>query len=1253
MRLLKFIVLLVLFMKMGTTTVNAQIDTVFWFAAPWVTPDHDNNVQLAFRISTFGAPANVRIQLPTGTYDTTFVVPANSLASIPLNHIVDDLESKPADAVLTSGIKITSDEMMTVVYDFISDLVTISPGVPNNPETYSLKGQNGMGTEFVVPFQTLWDNRLLTTDRNGDSFITQPKQFFSVIATEDNTTIYIKPNCDVVGHPADITYAVTLPLAGNVYTCENVVLTTSNPGSSLSGSIVTANKPVSVTINDDSVNPSGGGGCFDLMGDQIVPTDVIGNEYIVNIGRLNVGSNESIFIIPAENFTTITVTDGGATTQLMNQGETWQYSITDTLTHILADKPVYLIHMSGYGCELGLAILPPLNCAGSAEVSFPRNNNQAFSLNLLCETGDEVGFALTAGGGGTGTINPADFDPVPGTGGAWVGTQVSFSTAEIVSGFQNTLTNSLGFFSMGVINGGATTGCLYHYMSSFNRKVITDAGTDTTVCNGEPVVNLNGSIIGGSTTGFWQVLDGTGTLNNPTNLITTYDPSPGDYTQGFVTFVLSSTGNCEPVRDTVRVDYIQSPVTGAGVDDSYCKNNVGAIPVSGTVQFASGASWSGGTGAFANPGSLNTTYTPSSNDLTQDSVLLYLTSAGSLFACPDDQDTVVIYLTPAPLVTPGASLVLCSSETVINLAGSVSGATTSGTWTTTGFGGFSPTADNPVTDYNISSNDIAAGTIYLTLTSTGNGSCLAEEDSIQVTFLDAPNVDITSPDSVCSNLNLLNLSGTVSFGFTSTWTTSGFGSIVDPSSQSTQYNITSVDTTQGYVDVYLATNPGICPSVMDSMRIYFVDPPEANAGLNQDYCANQVVQLNGSVSGVNNAGSWTTMGTGSFSPSPNLLITNYVPSPGDLANGSVTLILTSTSVFGCPPDVSTMTVTFLETPTADFTATTACEGDNTVFTDQSTSGSGTINYWGWNFGNSGTSIVQNPIHTYSGSGTYNATLIAGSDNGCYDTIIVPVQINPVPIADFSPTVACEDTPVDFVDLSFISSGSITDWLYDFGGATSTSQNPSYTFANTGFQVITLTVTSDLGCVDDTLLTLNVTPAPIADFSFTPNPALVNETVAFTDLSTGSNINQWYWEFGDNEANNIQNPVHSYSEGGDYIIVLEVTDELGCTDTTSKVITIALPPVLPTGFTPNGDGENDVFWIRGGPFEAVVFNIYNNWGELIFTSNENDYISSWEDLGWNGMYNGEPAPVGVYTWTFVVRMANDQLVKDSGDVTLIR
>ncbi len=217
MNRLKYLSLLLMFAAMCFSKAEAQVDTVFWFAPPWVTPDHDGNVQLAFRISTFNNPANVRIQLPAGTYDTTFFVPANSLASIPLNHIVNDLESKPADAILNSGVKFTSDEFITVVYDFISDLITISPGTPNNPETYSLKGQNGMGTEFVVPFQTLWNNRVLSTDRNGDGVVTQPKQYFSVVATQDNTTVYITPNCDVVGHPADVTYSVVLPVAGNVY----------------------------------------------------------------------------------------------------------------------------------------------------------------------------------------------------------------------------------------------------------------------------------------------------------------------------------------------------------------------------------------------------------------------------------------------------------------------------------------------------------------------------------------------------------------------------------------------------------------------------------------------------------------------------------------------------------------------------------------------------------------------------------------------------------------------------------------------------------------------------------------------------------------------------------------------------------------------------------------------------------------------------------------------------------------------------
>ena len=67
----------------------AQIDTNFWFAAPWVTPDHDDRDPIYFHFSTFGNPTTVRIKQPASTYDTTFVVPANSLFSKAVHFMMD------------------------------------------------------------------------------------------------------------------------------------------------------------------------------------------------------------------------------------------------------------------------------------------------------------------------------------------------------------------------------------------------------------------------------------------------------------------------------------------------------------------------------------------------------------------------------------------------------------------------------------------------------------------------------------------------------------------------------------------------------------------------------------------------------------------------------------------------------------------------------------------------------------------------------------------------------------------------------------------------------------------------------------------------------------------------------------------------------------------------------------------------------------------------------------------------------------
>ncbi len=1240
MRFYRYLIIALLLLLAAPKKADAQIDTLFWFSAPWTTPDHWWRDPIAFHVSTFNNPTTVRIQQPASTYDTTFVVPANTLFSKYVDFMIDSVESKPANQILRTGFKITSDYPITVVYD----IITRSPNF-YNPETYSLKGQNGLGTEFVVPFQNRWSTRVQTGDLDGNGSTTQPYQQFSVVASEDNTYIYITPKTNVVGHPANVTYAVFLPKKGNVYTCQNMVQNTSVAGNNLAGTIVVSDKPVSITMSDDSVKPNGG--CADVMGDQIVPTDVIGKEYIINKGFLNAADDESIFIVATENFTTVNVDDGGTiTTSTINQGETYRYSITQQRTYVYSDKPVYLLHMTGYGCELGAAVLPPLNCAGSDQISFSRANGQSFLLNILCKSGTEGAFSLN---GNPALVPASAFGPVPGTGGQWMAAQIAYNTTDVPVGSANIITNSMDLFSLGIINGGSTTGALYHYVSSFIRRVYTKVGNDTTLCNGEPNIALDGTVTGGATTGTWSVLDGTGTIADANSLNTTYTPSTNDYAQGYLTFVLGSTGNCNPVYDTMKVTFIQSPVVDAGIDQIYCKNNLDSIPLSGMLNYAAGASWSGGVGgAFDNPGSLDTYYTPSPADLGADSIDLYLTSAGSFFACADDQDTIRIIFTDAPNVDAGPDVTICSSTPSVDLTGTVSGTSTTGNWTSSGTGTFTPNASDLTADYFVSQADTSSGQVTIFLTSANNGNCIAVQDSLIVTILDKPDVEITTSDSICSNLSSLELTSNVSPGFTVTWNVDGTGTIVDPTSPNTFYGITTIDTTNAYLDVQLTTGNELCPSETDSLRIYFVPAPIAFAGIDQEFCNNEPIQLNGTVTGANTNGSWTSTGTGVFSPGSNFLSTVYFPSPSDVAAGSINLILTAAEAFGCVPDKDTLVVTFKAAPEAAFTSTTVCQNENTLFTDQSTSADGTINAWNWDFGDgSSNSIAQNPNHTYPASGTFNASLIASSSNGCSDTVSAQVVIDPLPVADFDMGLNCEGNPTEFNDMSFISSGTVTGWHWAFGdGQSSNLQNPENTYAGSGTYSVLLEATSALGCKDTVIKDVFVNPIPDADFSITPNPALVLEDVHFVDESNGNGINDWLWFFGDGQGSNLQNPIYSYDLGGDYYVTLEVTDSLGCQDTITKLISIALLPVLPTGFSPNGDGENDIFIIRGGAFKSVDFRIYNEWGELIFVSDK-------QADGWDGTYNGAEAPMGVYTWTFVVEIASGRVVKGSGDVTLIR
>lgn len=240
-------------------------------------------------------------------------------------------------------------------------------------------------------------------------------------------------------------------------------------------------------------------------------------------------------------------------------------------------------------------------------------------------------------------------------------------------------------------------------------------------------------------------------------------------------------------------------------------------------------------------------------------------------------------------------------------------------------------------------------------------------------------------------------------------------------------------------------------------------------------------------------------------------------------------------------------------PIADFTIsnTSGCIPHNVTFTDNSFSDT-TIVSWEWFFGDGNTSTLQNPTHSYTQIGSYGTMLIITDASGCVDTFVstTPVQVTN-PIANFLAFTSaniCVGDSVWFVDFS---NGTNLSYDWDFGdGGTSTAQNPTHTFNTAGTYSVTLTVTDPSGC-DSTLTRpayINVQDVPNVAFTannttFTCYPALVN----FSDLSVGSGISSWYWDFGDNASSVIQNPSHNYTEPGVYDVTLVITTTNGCTD----------------------------------------------------------------------------------------------------------
>jgi gliding motility-associated-like protein len=436
--------------------IQAQRDTLFWFVAPYLTSGHGAGPML-LRFSAFEKESKVWIEQPANNAfsPVELTVPANGTISFNLSNHTPTLMNFPPAQVLPYGLKIRSTEEIFVYYES-------NRGI--NPDIFSLKGRNALGFDFWVPMQNSYPN---------GGYNPPARSGFDIVATEDETTIEILPTSNAVGHPAGLPFTLQLNL-GQTY---SVIAESAAANAKLSGSRVRADKPIAVTMKDDSSRgPSGP--CADLNGDQLVPVEVLGTEYVIVKGFLN--PHDNLYVLAVEDSTDLYI--NGDWVGRLNQGQMYSATLVQEAIFLNSTHPVYVKHLSGYGCEVGAAILPKVNCTGSQRVSFVRSTGEDFFLILYTESGYEDSFLLN----GDNSILRADlFKDVPGTQGKYKFARVTLTAAQVPVGGVSTVVNSKGLFHLGLVNGSPAGGTRYGYFSDFATFSVAATALPQEVCEGD------------------------------------------------------------------------------------------------------------------------------------------------------------------------------------------------------------------------------------------------------------------------------------------------------------------------------------------------------------------------------------------------------------------------------------------------------------------------------------------------------------------------------------------------------------------------------------------------------------------------------------------------------------------------------------------------------------------------------------------------------------------------------------------------
>jgi gliding motility-associated-like protein len=414
--------------------------------------------------------------------------------------------------------------------------------------------------------------------------------------------------------------------------------------------------------------------------------------------------------------------------------------------------------------------------------------------------------------------------------------------------------------------------------------------------------------------------------------------------------------------------------------------------------------------------------------------------------------------------------------------------------------------------------------------------------------------------------------------------------------------------------------------------------------------------------------------------SPNTDITQVSPVPADstLINGKwyyrytvntdytfsatgnyvIPIQLFHPSIEGCAGSFEILLpITVIAAPVTDFTtAFSGCVGEQAQFNGTSVTANGVpTTQWSWNFGDNTTASTQNPTKTYTTAGTYNVNLRAIAEDGCIGDVTKPVVVNARPVVAVVRDTAyvCINDNASFQVQNPVP-GATYNWYSAATGGTLLGTGTTFVANNitalTNFYVEGIVG----GCASITRTRVTAAilpdlPAPVLSVDSIGTSILVFRWTAVAgavgyEVSTNGGAT---WTLPSSGATGLTHTIANLPLGT--TVTLLVRANGGCLPAVSQPATATTRTdqiYIPNAFTPNGDGLNDVLRVYSNVIRQMRFVIFNQWGEKIFESTD-------QNMAWDGTHRGKPQPSGVYMYVCDITLNTGERIQRKGAINLVR